>query len=129
MQDFFIEKKIYYHDTDAGGVVYYSNYLKYMEEARTEFFADKGIDIKTLSDRGTWFVVAKVSVNYKAPARYSDIIRITSKVEKVRAAAIEFYQEIKRDNKILVEGKTVLVCVDRDFRPQAVPDRIREVFG
>ncbi len=117
-------KKIYYHDTDCGGVVYYANYLKYFEEARTEFLADRGIDLKTLSQNSTWFVVKNVEIDYKAPARYADKLEILSEITKIKNVSLEFLQQIKRGAQLLVSAKTVLVCVDGDFRPKAIPENI-----
>jgi len=121
-------KKIYYHDTDCGGVVYYANYLKYFEEARTEFLTDTGIDLKLLSQNNTWFVVKGVEIDYKVPARYADQLMISSQITKIKNVSLEFIQEIKRDTELLVCAKTKLVCVDSDFRPKAIPDNIRSLL-
>jgi len=123
-----ITKKIYYHDTDCGGVVYYANYLKYFEEARTEFLVEKGIDLKFLSDNSTWFVVKKVEIDYKAPAHYANQLVISSEITKVKNVSLEFIQEIKRDQQLLVSAKTQLVCVDGDFKPKAIPDNISSLL-
>lgn len=110
-------KKIYYHDTDCGGVVYYANYLKYFEEARTEYFFDKGADIKDLSEKGILFIVRRVEIDYKFPARYGDIITVFSDVVKVKNVSLEFFQQIKRKDQLLVSAKTWLGCVDSTFKP------------
>ena len=121
-------KKIYYHDTDCGGVVYYANYLKYFEEARTEFLTDAGIDLKVLSQNSTWFVVKGVEIDYKTPAGYGDKLTILSEITKIKNVSLEFTQEIKRDDQLLVSAKTILVCVDGDFRPKAIPDNISSLL-
>ncbi len=121
MEDFSIEKKIYYHDTDCGGVVYYANYLKFLEEGRTEFCADRGISLKELADKGAVFPVVHVEVNYKSPARYQDIIRIHTRVEKVGNSSIHYHQKISKDGVLLVEAKTVWACVGSDFKVRPVP--------
>jgi len=126
MDDFALEKKIYYHDTDCGGVVYYANYLKHLEEARTEFLSSKGIDLKKLAEEGMWFAVAKVEIEYKAPAGYQDTIRIMTAIESSRKTAMQFRQRIFRDEKLLVEASTVLVCVGKNFRPMVIPDAIKK---
>ena len=74
MAEFQIKKTIYYHDTDSGGVVYYANYLKYLEEARTEYFRSKFQELKTLAERGVLFVVARVEIDYRSPAKYGGIL-------------------------------------------------------
>ena len=117
-------KKIYYHDTDCGGVVYYANYLKYLEEARTEYMAARGVDLRELSGRGVLFAVKNVVIDYKMPARYADSLSIFTKISKVKAASLEFLQEIKRDGKLLVSATTVLVCINHDFRPCQIPEQI-----
>lgn len=128
MSDFLFEKKIYYHDTDCGGVVYYANYLKHLEEARTEFFSSRGVDLKGLAERGTFFVVARVEIDYKSPARYQDRIKILTRIEKLRPVAIRFFQEIRTETAAVAEAKTTLVCVGRDFKPVPIPADIREAI-
>ncbi len=93
--DFYIEKKIYYHDTDAGGVVYYASYLKHLEEGRTEYCRGKGIDLAEYAASGTIFPVVHLEVDYKSPARYGDTIRVLTRPEKVGNAYLCFSQEIK----------------------------------
>jgi acyl-CoA thioester hydrolase len=117
-------KKIYYHDTDSGGVVYYANYLKYLEEARTEYMRQNGLDLKELAEKGCLFVVKRVDIEYKSPARYADTLEITSQITKMRNVSLEFYQEVKRDGRVLVAANTTLVCVDNAFRPSAIPQEI-----
>jgi len=85
-----MKKNIFYHDTDCGSVVYYANYLKYFEEARTEFFAQKGLSIKDLSERGVLFVVARQEIDYKFPAFYADTLEIKTRISEVGAAKIVF---------------------------------------
>ena len=119
-------KKIYYHDTDAGGVVYYANYLKYLEEARTEFFREKGVDICKLSKQDILFAVRRVEVDYKAPARYADTLTITVSISKIKNATLEFTQSINIGDQILVKAKTQLVCINSNFAPQAIPEEVSQ---
>jgi acyl-CoA thioester hydrolase len=119
-----LKKKIYYHDTDCGGVVYYANYLKYFEEGRTECLSGYGVQIKTLAASGTWFVVKRVEVDYKAPARYADEINIVTKITKIRNVSLEFEQHITRNDATLVLAKTTLVCIDKSFRPAAIEEKV-----
>ena len=129
MEKFYLEKKIYYHDTDCGGVVYYANYLKYLEEGRTEFCISNGIDIKGLAEKGIYFVVAHTEIDYKAPAHYQDKIKVFTKIEKIGNASIHFSQDIFKDNILLIQSKTTWVCVNQDFRPKAVPEEIKKVLA
>ncbi|MFH1519211.1 MAG: YbgC/FadM family acyl-CoA thioesterase [Candidatus Omnitrophota bacterium] len=116
-----MRKKIYYHDTDAGGVVYYANYLKYLEEARTEFFNQKGVSINKLSGQSILFAVRRVEVDYKAPAYYADTLTIYTAISKIKNASLEFTQSINRDDRILVKAKTQLACINSQFRPRVIP--------
>ncbi len=115
-------KRIYYHDTDCGGVVYYANYLKYFEEARTEYLRDKGLDIKELADSGTLFVVHKVDITYKFPARYADSLAVTTEISQAKSVSLIFSQQIKKGEQVLVSCRTQLVCVNRDFQPTIIPE-------
>jgi len=125
-----MKKIIYYHDTDCGGVVYYANYLKFFEEARTEFFAERGFSIKVLAEGGTLFVVARQEIDYKAPAVYGDVLDIETSIAEIGAAKIVFAHKTNNQNgQLLNSAKTVLVCVGRDFKPKTIPPEIREKIG
>ena len=121
-----MQKRIYYHDTDCGQVVYYANYLKYFEEARTEYFAQKGFQIKELADKGIMFVVARQEIDYKFPAFYGDVLDIRTAVAEIGAAKIVFEHEtLNQNGKLVNKAKTILVCVDDKLRPQTIPDDLR----
>ena len=119
-----MEKRIYYHDTDAGGVVYYGTYLSYLEEARTELLEKKGIDIKGITAEKFLYAVRKCSVVYKSPARYGDTIIADAEIKKVTHAQIMFEQKVydKDSGRILVEAEVTIVSLNRDFKPTAMPD-------
>lgn len=123
------KKKIYYHDTDCGGVVYYANYLRHFEEGRTEFCLSRGISVKDLAASGTYFVVASAQITYKAPARYQDTVEVLTAVQKVGRSSIEFLQRITRDGALLVEATTTWVCVGSDFKPKSIPEEVRLSFS
>jgi acyl-CoA thioester hydrolase len=125
---FSIKKKMFYHDTDAGGVVYYANYLKYLEEGRTEALAELGIKTRDLTEQGIWFVVARVEVDYKSPARYQDVIEVNTRIEKVGRSSIEFGQKIKIKERDLILAKVILVCVNQQFRPISIPKQAKEAL-
>jgi acyl-CoA thioester hydrolase len=119
--------KIYYHHTDAGGVVYYANYLKFIEEARTEFFAQRGISVKELADQGTLFVVTRQEADYKYPAFYADTLKISACISRMTPVRIEFEHEIiNQDAKLICQAKTLMACVDATLTPKAIPEEIRE---
>ncbi len=123
----FMEKRIYYHDTDAGGVVYYGRYLAFLEESRTELLDATGLTVKQLNDRGYLFAVRKCTITYKAPARYADVIVCNAKVIKMTAAQLIFEQTIhhKETNQLLVEAEISLVCLSLDFKAKELPDDLR----
>jgi len=120
--------RIYYEDTDCGGVVYYANYLRYVERARTEFLESKGAGLKKLMDEGVYFVVAEAALKYLSPGRYGDILAIETNVDRVGPASIAFRHTISRDlsNEKLVEATVKLVCVDRDMKPLRLRKNIME---
>ena len=122
-----MEKRIYYHDTDAGGVVYYGRYLAFLEESRTELLDATGLTVKQLNDRGYLFAVRKCTITYKAPARYADVIVCNAKVIKMTAAQLIFEQTIhhKKTNQLLVEAEISLVCLSLDFKAKELPDDLR----
>ena len=122
-----MEKRIYYHDTDAGGVVYYGRYLAFLEESRTELLDATGLTVKQLNDRGYLFAVRKCMITYKAPARYADVIVCNAKVIKMTAAQLIFEQTIhhKETNQLLVEAEISLVCLSLDFKARELPDDLR----
>ena len=128
MAEHFIEKRIYYHDTDAGGVVYYANYLKHLEEARFEFCLLKGVSMVESAKEGAIFPVVHFEIDYKSPARYGDIIRIFTDIEKIGFSSIHFLQEIKKGELALVKAKTVWACVNEALKPQAIPDKIKKAL-
>ncbi len=122
-----MEKRIYYHHTDCGGVVYYANYLEFLEEARTEYFEQKNASIKLLADSGFMFVVARQEIDYKFPAKYGDQLDIQTQVGAINGVRIEFLHEIyNQDKQIIVKAKTILVCVDKNLKPQAIPEDLRK---
>lgn len=127
--EFTISKKIYYHDTDSGGVVYYANYLKFFEEARTEFFRAKGIGLNKLMAEKVLFCVASVDIKYKSPAKYADDLIILTKIEKLGNVYIDFFNEIKRSDILICQCITRLVCIDENFRPQAIPQKIADLIS
>ena len=124
-----MKKLIYYHHTDCGGVVYYANYLKFLEEARTEYFALKNASIKQLADSGILFVVTRQEIDYKFPAKYGDELDIKAQIGVITGVRIEFLHEIYNQKKqIIVQAKTILVCVDKNLKPQAIPEDLRLKF-
>jgi len=119
-----INKKVYYHDTDCGGIVYYANYLKFFEEGRTEYMNMRGVDLRSWAQQGFLFVVKKVEMEFKSPARYADDLTVETIVSASRSASMTFHQEVKRNGTLLVSADTVLVCIDGSFHPTAMPEEL-----
>ncbi|MGM0568172.1 MAG: acyl-CoA thioesterase [Elusimicrobiota bacterium] len=123
-----LDIKIYYSDTDCGGVVYYANYLVYFEKARTEWMESRGAGVKDLSEKGVLFIVAGADLSYKRPARYGDVIRVKTRADKIGAARIVFSYRIfnKNTSELLVTGSTTLGCIDENMRPRRIPAEVAE---
>jgi acyl-CoA thioester hydrolase len=118
--------RVYYEDTDAGGIVFYANYLKFFERARTEWLRACGIDQQSLADsNGIVFVVRRTSVDYSSPARLDDVIRVVSRIERLGRASVDFHQEAWRDGVLLASGDIRIASVNRaSVRPAAIPDAV-----
>ena len=120
--------RIYYEDTDAGGVVYHTNYIKFMERARTEWLRNLGFEQDELRDnQGVIFAVRSVQVDYNLPAKFNDELMISSKVIQFGKASITIEQEVKRENVVLCKGIIKVATLDdKSFRPKAIPDILYE---
>jgi acyl-CoA thioester hydrolase len=128
MAGFSIPVRVYYEDTDAGGVVYYANYLRFMERGRTEFMRALGYDLRVLArDPGILFVVANVDIDYRRPARHDDQLEVTVAIAERGRAGFTFAQQVRRGAELLAEATVRVACVDAEsFRPKALPDDIAE---
>jgi len=115
--------RVYYEDTDAGGIVFYANYLKFFERARTEWLRACGVDQRKLADEtGALFVVRSTALDYRAPARLDDVLRIVSRIERIGRASVDFAQEAWRDDTLLATGTIRVGCVDAtEMKPAAIP--------
>ena len=123
------EQRVYYSDTDHGGVVYYANYLKWFEIGRTEILRQAGFDYKNFENQGIIAPVVEAHCNYKAPVKYNDIIIIKTTIENIGSSSIKFHYEIirKSDNEILAEGYTVNVFVDKKtVKSTKIPDKLKK---
>ncbi len=110
--------RVYYEDTDCGGVVYYANYLRYFERARTELLESRGVDLKRLMEEGIFFVVAEASLKYRAPGRYGDILLIETVVDRIGPASITVgHRVVTSEGAHLVDAVVKLGCVGRDMKP------------
>jgi acyl-CoA thioester hydrolase len=123
--------RVYYEDTDGGGVVYHANYLKFMERARTEWLRSLGFEQTELkANFGIMFVVRRLEIQYKKPACFNDALSIVSTMAKIQRCLFTFEQTIKRDNEILTKALVEVVCVDaKAFIPASIPESIRNVIA
>ena len=122
--------RVYYEDTDAGGVVFYANYLKFFERARTEWLRHLGVSQTALADSDRLiFIVVSTQLRYRSPARLDDLLAINSRITKMGAASVHFEQVAERDGIRLVESQIQVCCVNADtFRPASIPTPIRQLF-
>ncbi len=121
--------RVYYEDTDAGGVVYNANYLKFLERARTEWLRSLGFSQERLMrEAGILFAVRKINIDYLLPARFDDELRVETKVERIGRASLSFCQRILRGpDTLLSRAQVNVACLDRtEFRPTAIPDLVLE---
>jgi acyl-CoA thioester hydrolase len=121
--------RVYYEDTDCGNVVYYANYLRYMERGRTELLRDLGVELSAYHEKGFAFAVAEANVKYKRSAHYNDLLTVTTSVKEVTSATMTFYTEVSRDGTLLVCGEIKAACVNLSSgRPARLPAEIAEAL-
>ncbi len=121
--------RVYYEDTDHGGVVYHANYLKFMERGRTEFLRDTGIELNVLeADAGIRFAVSEIHLHYLHPARFNDLLHVDSTLIWIKGARLAFHQSIRRQRTILVEGEIRLACIRPNRRPCRIPEEIVRIL-
>jgi tol-pal system-associated acyl-CoA thioesterase len=125
MNEFSMPIRVYIEDTDAGGIVYYVNYLKFMERARTEFFRHLGFGKAGANKEGYQFVVHSAKIDYKKPARLDDMLDVSARLVRLRGASLFFEQEVRRDEEILSMAEVKIACVDgASLRPVPLPPEV-----
>ncbi|AXH09841.1 acyl-CoA thioester hydrolase [Malaciobacter halophilus] len=117
--------RVYYEDTDVGGVVYYANYLKFCERARSELFFKKGLT-PHISDM-EFFVVKEVDAKYIKPAKFGDLLDVSAKLESKKSASLIMHQEVRRENELLFTARFKLAYL-KEFKPAKIPQELFEVF-
>ena len=122
--------RVYYQDTDAGGVVFHAQYLAFMERARTELLNELGLDLAQLADvRRVLFLVYELRARYHAPARLNDMLSVSAEVVKMGRASLVFRHRVERNGELLVEADVTLALVDRDrMRPARMPQELEQAF-
>jgi len=126
-----MQLRIYYEDTDAGGVVYHANYLGFFERARTEFLRCRGLSVKELHEDGYIFPVVRVEIDFRSPARLDDLLRIDTTVLEVGKTSFTLLQQATRtaDDKLLAEAKVTLVCVAPGMKARRLPAPLLDVLN
>ena len=124
MMEFDWPVQVYYEDTDAGGVVYHSQYLNFMERARTEFLRSLGLmQTKLKEEIGILFVVRDIQIRFKKPAKFDDLLNVNTKLVQVGRSLLQFEQNIYRSTEHLITAKVDVVCIGADsFKPVSIPE-------
>jgi acyl-CoA thioester hydrolase len=127
---------VYWEDTDAGGIVYYANYLKFLERARTEWLRALGVEQELLKEQdGSMFVVVDIEAHFRRPARYGELLEVTVQVAESGRASLTFEQRILRGKdpsaaELLLDSKVRVACLDAaTLKPRALPDAIVQEIG
>lgn len=121
--------RVYYEDTDHGGVVYYANYLRFMERARTELLRSAGVEQdKLLAEKQLLFVIVEANLKYLKPARFNDMLCVTAEISERRGSSLRFVQQVRRDDlagELLCEGSIRAACLEAgSFRPRRIPEEL-----
>jgi len=123
--------RVYYQDTDAGGVVYHAQYLSFMERSRTELLNERGIDLARFVERhGTLFMVHRIDVKYHLPARLNELLSVSAEVVKMGRASFVFHQRVERASELLVEADVTIALVDRHrMKPARMPSELEQALS
>ena len=129
-KEFIYNTKVYYEDTDAGGIVYYANYLKFLERARSEAIYSMGLtNKKLLNDHGTIIIVKSCKIEYKKPAKFEDSLEVISKIKTIGKSSFVMDQIIKRKDETISEAEIVLVTVNAEGKPIRIPDILNKFLN
>ena len=124
-----IEVRVRYAETDAFGYLHHAQYFVYFEMGRTELLRASGARYRDMEQRGLFYVVARLDCRYRAPARYDDMLTLTTRVERLTRVRVDHSYELKRSGELLTEASSTLVLVDRQGRPTALPDDLYAVMS
>ena len=118
--------RVYYEDTDLGGVVYYANYLRFIERARSEWIRDLGIDqIKMRNEEKAIFVVTKIKADYLSPAYFDDVLKVDTRIKVVSPVRAYFYQNIFRKEEAIFKAEVCITCTSNSGKVQRLPEKIK----
>jgi acyl-CoA thioester hydrolase len=121
--------RVYYEDTDAGGIVYHASYLRFAERGRTEMLRDGGFEHADLfKEQGVAFAVVNLAVNYKLPAKLDELLVVKSHISRLGGASMDMTQDIYRGDDLICEIKVTLVCIDQSLKAVRLPQVVRDLF-
>jgi acyl-CoA thioester hydrolase len=120
-----IQIRVRYAETDRMGLLHHANYLVYFEEGRTALLRDQGMSYRDMEDKGYLLVLTRVQVRYRRAIRYDDVVTLKTTVSRTTAVKIEHTYQMFRDGELLAEGETTLGCIDKDGRPQLLPEALK----
>ena len=121
--------RVYYEDTDLGGVVYYANYLRFIERARSEWIRDLGIDqIKMRNEEKAIFVVTKIKADYLSPAYFDDVLLVDTRIKVVSPVRAYFYQNIFRKEEVICKAEVCVTCTSNSGKVQRLPEKIKRLM-
>ncbi|WP_137131629.1 tol-pal system-associated acyl-CoA thioesterase [Rhizobium sp. FY34] len=125
-------QRVYYEDTDFSGLVYHARYLHFLERGRTDYLRCLGCEQSALlqvDEEGLVFVVHRMEIDFKAPARMDDVLTILTRTEKAGGAKMVLVQEIRRDDTLLIAAKVIIAVINRNGRPRRLPETLAQSFS
>ncbi len=121
--------RVYYEDTDAAGIVYHANYLRFAERGRTEMLREAGLEhAKILAETGTAFTVISMQIDFKSPAKLDELLSVQTRMVSVGGASMEMAQSIHRGDEVLVDMTVKIACIDKRGKAARLPEAVRELF-
>lgn len=126
-----MELRTYYEDTDAAGVVYHANFLKFFERARTEYFRCHGFGVADLAAAGFIFPVVRMEIDFAAPARHDEVLEVSTVPTRVGGSSVSLRQQVvrKADGRLLVDALITLACVGPELKPRRIPAELRSFLA
>lgn len=121
--------RVYYEDTDAGGIVYHASYIRFAERGRTEMLRDAGFEHAQLfKEQGIAFAVVAMEINFRAPAKLDDLLVVKTHISRLGGASMDMQQDIFRGDDLICEIKVTLVCIDPALKAVRLPQAVRDIF-
>lgn len=122
-----LDIRVYYEDTDMAGIVYYANYLRYIERARSDWVREMGIDQLAMKAEGVVFAVRRVEADYIQPARFDDLLQVRTDLVSLSPARMVMRQEVRRAETLLFQADVTIVCINANGKPCRLPAKLRSM--